>query len=282
MQNPMLHPNFDRITTFLKSKIPFTPDIGIVLGSGLGAVAGAVTSEFEIPYDQIPGFVTTQIPGHAGRLIVGHLDDKPVILFSGRIHYYEGYDFSDVTLLVQTVYGLGAKAVALSCAVGGINPTYRPGDFMLAADHINLQGTNPLFELLRKKPTGAFSGAPSPFVDMTNAYRTDAYESLVEKASALSVNVHKGVLCAVTGPVYETLAEVKMMQTFGADAVCMSTVPETIVARYLGLDVCALCLITNTAHLPADQTTTHAQVLETSAKRGPAFVELMKTLVAGF
>ena len=273
------HPHLSDIVGNLKNRDLPCPEIAVVLGSGLGALADQVDAPVEISYEDIPGFFKTGIPGHHGRLLFGTLEKVPVVLFAGRVHYYEGYAFSDVTLSVQIAKALGTRAVALSCSVGGLNPAYAPGDFMLIADHINWQGSNPLKELIATSKSNFFEQGPSPFLDMCGAYRTDLYPPLLDKAKELGARLHKGVLAAVVGPIYETPAEVRMLQILGADSVCMSTVPEAIMARYLGLEVAGLSMITNAAHAQRETGPSHSEVLAVSREASPAFVELMKSLI---
>ena len=264
---------------FVKSWIKAPPEFGLVLGSGLGALAQEVDAEAEISYSDIPGFIRSRIPGHAGKLIAGKFNGKRVLVFSGRVHLYEGHSYLDVTLPVRLLKGLGARAVILTTSVGGINPVQSAGDFMLVSDHINFQKGNPLLELLAQTESPSYEGEQSPFLDQCSTYRTDVFKPLRKHAQSIGARLHKGVLAAVMGPVYETPAEVRMFQILGADAVCMSTVPEAIMARYLGLEVVALAQITNAAHAQLEKGPTHAEVLATSEKSRPAFISLMKHLI---
>jgi purine-nucleoside phosphorylase len=245
-------------------------------------LADSVEKEVELPYSDIPGFVRTGIPGHAGRCIYGRLGGKKVLLFSGRVHYYEGFSFSEVTLQVQTAKGLGAGAVALSCSVGGLNPSFKPGDFLFVRDHINFQGANPLYEMAGACGDSPFGSEPSPFVNLYGAYRGDFFDELAVEADKQKVNLHQGVLCAVLGPVYETPAEAKMLRLLGADAVCMSTIPEAIMARYLGLEVAALSLITNVHSDRMEDGPKHDEVIDVSSAGKKPFIALMKKLVSLF
>jgi purine-nucleoside phosphorylase len=274
----LVHPDCPSIVRFLKEKIPFTPEVGVVLGSGLGALADKVESPITIPFDEIPKFFRAQIPGHSGKLIAGTLGGRKVILFAGRVHRYEGHSYARVTLAVQVLAGLGAKAVVLSCSVGGLNPDFGVGDLMLVTDHINLQPGNPMYELVVDAQTNPFAKGPSPFVSMFNAWRADLYDALVPVAEKVGIPFHKGELVAMLGPIYETPAEARMLRNMGSDAVCMSTVPEAIVARYLGLDVAGLAQITN-VYRDGVGGTTHLEVLEAGKKSAPAFAALMTEIV---
>ena len=275
----LCHPKLPSIIDFLKSKISSKPQVSIVLGSGLGAFADEVKVEISIDYNDIPNFFRTGIPGHKGRLIFGDIAGKKVMCFAGRVHYYEGYSFSEVTLSVQVAHALGVKTQILSCSVGGLNPKHNAGDFLLINDHINFQGSNPIFEMAINSKENPFHGSPTPFVDICGTYRTDFAPALIETAKETGAFIHQGSLCAVLGPIYETPAEVKMFQTLGADAVCMSTVPEAIMAKYLGMDVVGIALITNAAHLQIDKGPTHHEVLEVSKRSEKAFVLLMKKTI---
>lgn len=276
---PLSHPQLPQIVQYLHKRIPSPPQVAVVLGSGLGALTQSVQPELVIPYEQIPGFFRTRIPGHLGKLIVGTLAGRCVVMFSGRVHLYEGYSFSEVTLSVQIAHALGARAVALSSSVGSVNPSYEPGDFMLIADHINLQSGNPILEMVSQSQSNPFTESPSPFVDLCGTYRTDVFKPLAGLATEHGSRLHRGVLCAVLGPLYETPAEVRMLQILGADAVCMSTVPEAIMARYLGLEVGGLASITNAAHLQKDKGPSHDEVLAASHKSSGPFVALMEKLI---
>lgn len=273
------HPNLPDILDFLGRRIEKPIEMGVVLGSGLGAFTNKIEELHSFDYKEIPGFIRTSIPGHKGRLIYGNLAGKKTLLFAGRIHYYEGYRFSEVTLGVQIVHGLGAKSLALSCSVGGIHPDHKPGDLLLIEDHINLQGTNPILQMIADSKENHFQDALTPFVDMCGAYRSDFFSQLNKCAKKIDATLHKGVLCAVTGPIYETPTEVRFLRSIGADAVCMSTVPETIMARYLGLEVGGIALITNAAHSQVDKGPTHEEVLVVSNRAAPAFAIMLEKMI---
>ena len=273
------HPDLSDILAFIKKNVDTPIDIGVVLGSGLGSFTEKINEHYSVDYENIPGFIRTGIPGHKGRLIVGELAGKIAVLFAGRVHYYEGYRFSEVTLAVQIIHGLGAKHLALTSSVGGLHPDHKPGDLLLIEDHINLQGTNPILQMIAESKENQFHGTPSPFVDMCAAYRSDFFSQLKQAASSMGTTLHKGVLCAVTGPIYETPAEVRFLRSIGADAVCMSTIPETIMARYLGLKVCGVSLITNAAHAQVDKGPTHEEVLAVSTRTAPAFAATLEKMI---
>jgi len=241
---------FDQVSeavAFLQSKLgSLRPRIGIVLGSGLGAVADAVTGSVAVPYAQIPHFPQSTVEGHSGRIVAGLLNKIPVIVMQGRVHYYEGYSPQQVTFPMRVLGMLGLQAVILTNAAGGIQEGYRVGQLVALSDHINLMGWNPLIG--PNEPCFAVRpGAGLRFFDMTEAYskplRALAQEAAVEEDFALV----EGVYLAVSGPSYETPAEIRAFRALGATLVGMSTVPETIVARHMGIEVLGISCVTNLA-----------------------------------
>jgi purine-nucleoside phosphorylase len=233
----------------------FVPEIGLVLGSGLGPIAARIENPIVIPYTDIPHFHGTSIEGHAGKMILGRFHGIPSVFLQGRFHVYEGYDMSDVVFPTRTICALGIKTLLLTNASGGINTRFRPGDIMVIEDHINLMGDNPL-----KGPNLAQLGPRFP--DMSEAYSTECVQILESTAAELGIVVQKGVYAGVLGPTYETPAEVRMLRTLGADAVGMSTVPESIAANHLGVRVAGLACITNLASGLSPRKLTHAEVVE--------------------
>jgi purine-nucleoside phosphorylase len=242
-------------------------------GSGLGGVAERLELERDLPYAQIDGFPLPRIPGHPGRLLTGKLGGKRAAVFAGRFHAYEGASHAQTTLPVQVAAGLGARAMALTSSVGSINAACRPGDIMLVADHIGFFAANPLYEMARAGADNPFAaGEATPFVDLTRVYRADLFEPLRARLGPAGERLRRGVLAIATGPTYETPAEVRMLRALGADAVCMSTVPEAIYARYAGLDVVALCLVTNRANDgSAGEAPSHEEVLAAAAASAQNF-----------
>jgi purine-nucleoside phosphorylase len=234
------------------------PRLAIVLGSGFHGVAGEVRVEARLPYAKLPGFPPVGVSGHSGELIFGALGGVPVAILSGRSHYYEGRGMEDVTFGIRMLAAFGIKDLLLTNAAGGINRKFRAGDLMLITDHINLMGMNPL-----RGP--AVPGLPR-FVDMTATY-DPALRGLVKKAArAISLKLRSGVYLAVSGPSYETPAEIRAFSRLGADAVGMSTVPEAIVARQCGLNVAGLSCITNLAAGRSKAPLSHSEVLETGER----------------
>jgi purine-nucleoside phosphorylase len=231
------------------------PEIGIILGSGLGPIASRIENPITIPYTDLPHFHGTSVEGHAGKMIIGNFHGVPCVVLQGRFHVYEGYEMSDVVFPTRTICALGIKTLLLTNASGGINTRYRPGDIMIIEDHINLMGDNPL-----KGPNLAQLGPRFP--DMSEAYSADCVRILEETATELGIALQKGTYAGVLGPTYETPAEVRMLRTLGGDAVGMSTVPEAIAANHLGVRVAGLACITNLASGLSAQKLTHVEVVK--------------------
>ena len=241
---------------FLKSRIKLKPEIGIILGSGFGDIADIVRDKQIIPYSKIGNFPVSTVKGHKGNLVFGRIANKPVVIMQGRVHYYEGYSIDDVAFPARVIAGLGAKALIVTTSVGGINKRFKKGDFMIINDHINLMPENPL----RGKRKDVF-------IDMCDAYDKGLQEIAVKAGKKIGLKLSKGVLAALSGPCYETPAEIKMLQRLGADAVCMSTVPEVIMARYLHLSVLGIALISNMAAGISSKPLSHADVVQAGKER---------------
>lgn len=248
---------------------PLRPQLGLVLGSGFGHVLQKLTNVARIPYSRLPGFPKPGVAGHAGELLIGKLGGTPMLLLNGRAHFYEGHPMEQVTLGVRTLAALGVRDLLLTNAAGGINRKFRAGDFMLLTDHINLMGANPLLGPTPK-------GLPR-FVDLTQAYDAALSNLLIKAARESQVKLQRGVYLAVSGPSYETPAEIRAFARLGADAVGMSTVPETIVARQLGLRVTALSCITNLGAGRSNAPLSHEEVLETAQRVKPTAAKLLET-----
>jgi purine-nucleoside phosphorylase len=237
---------------------PLRPELAIVLGSGFHHVLSELAVERAVRYGKLPGFPPVGVSGHAGQLLMGRLGGTPVMVLSGRAHFYEGHPMTQVTFAIRALAAYGIRDLLLTNAAGGINRRFLPGDFMLLTDHINLMGTNPL------------RGTPEPssarFVDLTRAYDSGLARLLRRAAHAGGLTLRAGVYLAVCGPSYETPAEIRAFARLGADAVGMSTVPEAIVARQCGLKVAGLSCITNVAAGRSRQALSHAEVLETAER----------------
>jgi purine-nucleoside phosphorylase len=247
------------------------PKLAIVLGSGFHHVVAGLRVEKKISYAQIPGFPEPAVSGHAGELYFGHLGKTPVLVLSGRAHYYEGHSMEDVTFAVRALAAFGITDLLLTNAAGGINKKFRAGDFMVVTDHINFMGVNPLRPL-----RGGHHGKQAHFIDLTEAYDKHLRDLLLKAGKISKLKLQQGVYLAVSGPSYETPAEIRAFAALGADAVGMSTVPEVIVARQCGLRVAAVSCITNLAAGLSRAELSHTEVLGTAERvkeSGAALVE---------
>ncbi len=234
------------------------PVLGIVLGSGFQEAIARMEVDTEIGYQKLAGFPPVGVTGHAGKLVLGHLGNTPALILSGRAHYYEGHSMEQVTFATRVLAEFGIQDLLLTNAAGGLNRSFRPGDFMVLTDHINFMGANPL--------RGPASPRYPRFVDMTRTYDPGLGNLLRRAARSSGLRVKSGVYLAVSGPSYETPAEIRAFARLGADAVGMSTVPEAIVARQCGLKVAAMSCITNLAAGRGGAALSHAEVLETAEK----------------
>jgi purine-nucleoside phosphorylase len=257
---------------FIASRIGEAPRIALVLGSGLGAFADEIEDRVALPYGEIPGFPASTAPGHAGRLVAGRLEGKPVIAMQGRFHYYEGHAMDRVVFPVRVFKALGVERLVLTNAAGGANPYFAPGDFMVIRDHINLTGQNPCI--------GPNDDSLGPrFFDMTKAYDPELRALARAAGEELGIALHEGVYAWFTGPSFETPAEIRMARILGADAVGMSTVPEAIAAAHCGLRTLGISCITNLAAGILDQPISGEEVLEVSALARPRFTALLRRLI---
>jgi purine-nucleoside phosphorylase len=248
------------------------PRVAVVLGSGLGGVADAVTDGTEIPYNEIPHFVSSTVEGHAGKLIIGACGDVDVLLMKGRMHFYEGYSMEEITLPVRVFSLMGIRSLILTNAAGGTAPHLSPGSLMALTDHINMMGENPL-----RGPNDERFGPRFP--DMTNVYTSAYVEAAHEIAREIGAVLFEGVYMALRGPTYETPAEIRMMRKLGADAVGMSTVPEATVAHHCGMNVLAISCITNVAAGLAPNEINHAEVISVGAAAGKQLGELIVRVI---
>jgi purine-nucleoside phosphorylase len=248
------------------------PKIGIILGSGLGGLSNSMGDATRIPFRDIPGFPEATVAGHEGAVIVGSLGGRDVVALSGRFHMYEGHPAALAAFPVRVFHALGAQDLFVSNAAGGISPKLAVGDLMMISDHLNLMGTNPLVGEARK--------GEIRFPDMTDAYNPGLRWLLRTSAEKLGITLREGVYAGLLGPSYETPSEVKMLRLLGADAVGMSTVPEVIVARALGMRVAGVSCITNAAAGVTGSALSHAEVLETTKRVSAAFESLVTEFVA--
>jgi len=262
----------EQAAQFLTEKFSTPPQIGLILGSGLGVLADEIESAVRIPYSQIPQFPVSTVEGHAGQLVYGQLEGATVLAMQGRFHYYEGYSLDKVTFPIRVMKALGVEQLIVTNAAGGVNETFQPGDLMIISDHINNMGTNPLIG-----PNDSALGVRFP--DMTEAYSKRLRKLAQDVASRLGIRVQEGVYVANTGPSYETPAEIRMIRVLGGDAVGMSTVPEVIVARHANMEVLGISCISNMAAGILDQPLTHDEVIETTEKVKADFLRFVKAMV---
>lgn len=264
---------------FIRSKYDKETKIALVLGSGLGAFAGELENAVTIPYEEIPHFARSTVEGHAGQLVLGEIENVPVAVQQGRFHFYEGYEMSDVIFPVRTFGVLGVETLILTNAAGSLRTSFKQGDLMLIRDHINMMGVSPLRGANDKR-----FGARFP--DMTNAYSPGLQVIVSAEAEALANEKNikpfmtRGIYCGLSGPTYETPAEIHMLRLLGADAVGMSTVPETIAARQQQMQVIGISCITNMAAGISDEPINHEEVMETGARVAEIFKELLKRVIA--
>lgn len=273
MASTSLYERAEHATRIIRTRISVDPRIAVVLGSGLGAFADDFDEAVRIPYEDIPGFQRSTAQGHAGQLVVGKVDTVPLVAMQGRVHYYEGYTLEEVTFPVRTFKLLGIKTVILTNAAGGINVELQQGALMVLSDHLNLMGANPLVG-----PNDERFGPRFP--DMSTVYSPELQELVVEEARGIGVEVRRGIYGALSGPSYETPAEILMLRNLGADAVGMSTVPEAIVARHMGLEVLGISCITNMAAGLSDAPIDHEEVMATGDRVRGTFTELLRKVVS--
>lgn len=256
----------------LRERLGMQPEIGIILGSGLGGIAGQIAEKREIPYGELPHFACSTAPGHKGQFVAGEWSGKRVICMQGRLHFYEGHPLADVVFPVRVMRRLGVETLIVTNAAGGVNLDYAAGDLMLISDHINLMGKNPLVG-----PNEPDFGPR--FCDMSYTYTPALRELARSAADELDIPLREGVYLGCSGPSYETPAEIRAFRMLGADAVGMSTVPEAIAASHCGMRLLAFSLITNMAAGVLDQPLTEEEVLETGERRGKDLERLLARVV---
>ena len=265
----------DDAANFIRAKITTLPKIGLVLGSGLGGLADSVENAVIIPFKDIPNWPVSTIQGHAGRLLIGTLFGKPAMVMQGRVHYYEGYSMDRVTFPIRVMQRLGVKVIVLTNAAGAISPDYQPGDVMLITDHISLvamAGNNPL----RGPNLDEFG---ERFPDMSQPYDLELLNLAEGTAKKKGISYHKGVYICLSGPSFESPADLRFMRIIGADAVGMSTVPETIVARQGRTRVLGISGISNKANLDGSTETTHEEVLAAGEIIVPKLTEIIRGVI---
>ncbi|MFO7721762.1 MAG: purine-nucleoside phosphorylase [Bacteroidales bacterium] len=262
-----------KTANWIRTKYPLDPEIGIILGSGLSHLSDKIDVKLSIPYSNIPGFPVSTVEGHEGSLVFGTFAGKEIIAMKGRFHFYEGYSMKEITLPVRVMKMLGVRLLVISNAAGGVNPAFNVGDIMLISDHINLMGTNPLL--------GKNHDSLGPrFPDMSKVYDPELLISASEVASELNIHLQTGVYAAVSGPTYETPAEYRYIRTIGADAVGMSTVPEAIVARHMGLKILAMSVITDLGTEGHIQEISHDEVIRAATAAEPSLTAIIQGVLA--
>ena len=248
------------------------PVLAIVLGSGLGGLASRIENATAIAFGDVPGFAAATVAGHAGRLIFGRLAGRPVVALAGRFHMYEGHAAAQAGFPIRVLHALGARTLFVSNAAGGINAAFTPGDLMIVTDHLNLMFRNPL--------VGTLVAGDVRFPDMSEPYDRTLSAQLRHEGAVLGITMREGVYCGLLGPTYETPAEVRMLRVLGADAVGMSTVPEVVVARAMGMRVAGVSCITNLASGVSPTPLSHAEVIETTTRVASQFETLIERFVA--
>ncbi|OGQ17656.1 MAG: purine-nucleoside phosphorylase [Deltaproteobacteria bacterium RIFCSPHIGHO2_02_FULL_40_11] len=259
-------------SAFIKGKQETSAKIAIILGSGLGEFAETLEDRTTISYQDIPGFPQVTVPGHKGQLVFGTINQIPVVIMQGRMHYYEGYALEDTTFPIRVFHQLGIRTLIVTNSAGGISRKFRAGHFMAIQDHLNFMGVNPL----RGKNLDQLGPR---FVDMSHTYDQDLRKHAKKCAKKVGLKLHEGVYAALPGPTYETPAEVRMLKTLGADAVGMSTVPEVIVAKHQNMKVFGLSCISNLAASAKTHSVNHQEVLDTTQKVSKIFGQFMKSFI---
>lgn len=269
---PLVKNQIQEDAQFIEEKIGFNPQIGLILGSGLGVLADLIEDAKVIAYQDIPHFPVSTVEGHAGELVAGQIKGKNVIMMKGRFHPYEGYDLVKVSFPVRVLKQLGVTKLIVTNAAGGVNTSFNVGDLMVIKDHINFMFRNPLIG-----PNNNDLGVRFP--DMSEAYSKKLQQLSHEVAAEQNFKLQEGVYAAVMGPSYETPAEIRMLRTIGADAVGMSTVPEVIAARHAGIEVLGFSCVTNMAAGILDQPLSHEEVIETTERVKPKFLKLVLGII---
>ncbi|MGX7668178.1 purine-nucleoside phosphorylase [Flavobacterium pedocola] len=260
---------------FIKEKTNFTPEYGVILGSGLGGFTEDIQIEYTLPYNEIPNFPVSTVEGHKGALVFGTIEGKKVVAMQGRFHFYEGYDMKQVTFPVRVMKYLGVEKLIVSNASGGVNPHYRVGSIVIIKDHINFMPEHPL----RGKNDLRFGPR---FVNMSEPYSRKMIHKAKEIAYELGIDVKDGVYLGLQGPTFETLSEYRMVKILGADCVGMSTVPEVIVAAHMNLETFGISVITDMGNEESIDTITHEEVLEAAKEAEPKVRNLIRNLIVSY
>lgn len=259
----------------IRSKIPFTPKVALVLGSGLGNYADSMNVKAEIDYSEIRDFPVSTVPGHAGKFIFGYVGEVPVVCMKGRVHYYEGYPITDVVLPARLMKMMGAEILFLTNASGGINPSFGAGDFMLITDHISCFAPNPLIGQNIEE-------LGCRFPDMSTVYDRELQDKIRKAAADNNIDLKEGIYVQLTGPSFESPAEIRMLRTLGADAVGMSTVVEAIAANHMGMKICGISCVANLAAGMTENPLTHEEVQAAADEAAPLFQKLITDSIISF
>ena len=274
----MSNPVYEKLQACVKAvreKTDFVPDVALVLGSGLGNYAENIKNETEINYSDIPGFPVSTVPGHAGKFIFGYLDDVKVVCMKGRVHFYEGYDVTDAVLPARLMKLLGAKILFLTNAAGGLGEGFKAGDLMLITDHVSIFAPNPLI--------GPNVDELGPrFADMSNVYDKDLADVIRKVAKEQDIDIKEGVYCQLTGPSFESPAEIRLLGKLGVSAVGMSTVIEAIAANHMGMRICGISCISNLAAGISEKPLCHEEVQKAADKTAPLFTKLVTESIKAF
>ncbi|GAB4399038.1 MAG: purine-nucleoside phosphorylase [Anaerolineales bacterium] len=275
MQTFLTLEEIQQVAEHIRPQLANQPQIGIILGSGLGALADTVENSVSIPYQDIPGWAVSTVVGHSGRLVSGTLEGKPVLVMQGRVHYYEGYPIDRVTMPVRVMKQLGIETLIVTNAAGAVHPDFIPGDLMLITDHLNLLGMAGVTPL--RGPNLETLGPRFP--DMSQAYDRELLGVARRVASQLNLTLREGVYVCLAGPSFETPADLRFLRAVGVDAVGMSTVPEVTVARHQGQRVLGISGISNKANLDGNTITTHEEVIEAGAVMSPKLIALIRGIL---
>ena len=274
MSNP-IYEKLEACVKAVRAKTDFVPDVALVLGSGLGNYAENIKIETEISYSDIPGFPVSTVPGHAGKFIFGYLDNVKVVCMKGRVHFYEGYNVTDVVLPARLMKMLGAKILFLTNAAGGLGEGFKAGDLMLITDHVSIFAPNPLI--------GPNVDELGPrFADMSEVYDKDLQDVIRKAAKENGIDLKEGVYCQLTGPSFESPAEIRLLGKLGVSAVGMSTVNEAIAANHMGMRICGVSCISNLAAGISEQPLCHEEVQEAADKAAPLFTKLVTESIKNF
>jgi purine-nucleoside phosphorylase len=277
MQNFITLSQIDSAAQAIKNRISIKPIVGIILGSGLNDLADSVQNAIRIPYSDLPNFPVSTVHGHAGKFVIGHLEDRPVFVMQGRIHYYEGYTMGEVTLPIRVMQRLGITNLIVTNAAGGVHPDFEPGDVMLITDQLNLMGMSGLNPLMGPN----LDEIGTRFPDMSQPYDRAYCDFARKVAKENGLTLREGIYAGLSGPSFESPADLRFLRNAGADAVGMSTVPEVIIARHGNMRVLGLSGVSNKANLDGSTVTTHEEVIEAGKVITPKVEKIIRGVLRG-